>query len=105
AQYPDASKQGTSSHRGTVSEQSPDPKGGVFYNLWLHPIIEYATKEGQAISTPFWPTGSRHEDSWPKLELQFMTRQSEANSRTWEHGLQKGSMVLQKAQKGNQKGR
>ncbi|PKI78382.1 hypothetical protein CRG98_001203 [Punica granatum] len=54
------------------------------------------------VSTPFWPTGSRHEDSRPKLGLLFMTRQSEANARTWEHGLQKGSRVLQKAKKGNQ---
>ncbi|OWM74319.1 hypothetical protein CDL15_Pgr013223 [Punica granatum] len=31
-----------------------------------------------------------------------MTRQSEVNAWTWEHGLQKGSRVLQKAQKDNQ---
>ncbi|PKI62778.1 hypothetical protein CRG98_016821, partial [Punica granatum] len=58
-----------------------------------------------SVSTPFGPTGSRHEDSRPKLGLLFITRQSEANARMWEHGLQKGSRVLQKAQKGNQKGR
>ncbi|PKI58418.1 hypothetical protein CRG98_021176 [Punica granatum] len=34
-----------------------------------------------------------------------MTRQLEANARTWQHGLHKRSKVLQKAQKGNQKGR
>ncbi|PKI51089.1 hypothetical protein CRG98_028518 [Punica granatum] len=45
-------------------------------------------------STPFLPTGSRHEDSRSKLGLLFMTRQLEANARTWEHGLQKGNAFL-----------
>ncbi|PKI68883.1 hypothetical protein CRG98_010738 [Punica granatum] len=35
-----------------------------------------------SVSTPFWPTSSHHEDSRPKLELLFMTRQSEVNART-----------------------
>ncbi|OWM63162.1 hypothetical protein CDL15_Pgr023877 [Punica granatum] len=32
-------------------------KKGASHDLWLPPLIEHATKEGQAVSTPFWPTG------------------------------------------------
>ncbi|OWM77018.1 hypothetical protein CDL15_Pgr010106 [Punica granatum] len=54
-------------------------KGGASYNLWLHPLTEHATKEGQAVSTLFWPTGFLHENPRPKTGLLFITRQSEAN--------------------------
>ncbi|PKI50908.1 hypothetical protein CRG98_028706 [Punica granatum] len=37
-------------------------KGGAYYGLWLHPLTGHATKEGQAVNTPFWPTGFLHEN-------------------------------------------
>ncbi|PKI63895.1 hypothetical protein CRG98_015676 [Punica granatum] len=49
-----------------TSEQSPGPKRGASYDIWLHPLTEHATKEGQAVSTPFWPTGFPHENLRPK---------------------------------------
>ncbi|PKI48577.1 hypothetical protein CRG98_030996 [Punica granatum] len=36
-----------------------ETKWGVSHDLWLHPLIEHATKEGQAVSTLFWPAGSQ----------------------------------------------
>ncbi|PKI71951.1 hypothetical protein CRG98_007634 [Punica granatum] len=36
-------------------------KWDASHDLWLHPLIERATKEGQAVSTPFWSTGSNRE--------------------------------------------
>ncbi|PKI70450.1 hypothetical protein CRG98_009160 [Punica granatum] len=51
------------------------------------------------VSTPFWPTGFLHENPRPKPGLLFITRQSEANMRARRHELQKGSRVLQKAQR------
>ncbi|PKI70804.1 hypothetical protein CRG98_008799 [Punica granatum] len=77
----------------------PEGRGQISYP------VELGSHVLTLVGIPFWPTGSRHEDSRPKLELLFVTRQSEANARTWEHGLQKGSRVLQKAQEGSQKGR
>ncbi|PKI43646.1 hypothetical protein CRG98_035971 [Punica granatum] len=44
------------------------------------------------------------KNSGPKLELLFMARQSEANARTWEHGLQKRSKVPPKGSEGQSKG-
>ncbi|PKI64331.1 hypothetical protein CRG98_015276 [Punica granatum] len=64
---------------GTASEQSPGAKRDASYNLWLHPLTEHATKEGQAVSTPFWPTGFLHKNPRSKPGLLFITRQSEAN--------------------------
>ncbi|PKI65802.1 hypothetical protein CRG98_013807 [Punica granatum] len=45
AQYPDMSKQGTSSHGGGERYQScrQAQKGGAYYGLWLHPLTEHAT--------------------------------------------------------------
>ncbi|PKI51048.1 hypothetical protein CRG98_028573 [Punica granatum] len=93
ARCPDTSKQGTSSHGGTVLEQSTDLKGDASYNLWLHPLIEHATKEGQALSTPFWPTSSRREDSLSKFGSLFMIGKPEANMRAQSHELRERSMV------------
>ncbi|PKI73243.1 hypothetical protein CRG98_006378, partial [Punica granatum] len=58
AQYLDASKLGVSSHEEQYQGSRRAQKGVASYNLWLHPLIEHATKEGQAISTPFWSTVS-----------------------------------------------
>ncbi|PKI61786.1 hypothetical protein CRG98_017836 [Punica granatum] len=65
--FPRASRLGTISRYiqawyeqpwGTVPEQSSDLKWIASYNLWLHPLVEHATKEGQVVSTPFWSTSS-----------------------------------------------
>ncbi|OWM70405.1 hypothetical protein CDL15_Pgr008694 [Punica granatum] len=56
------------------------------HDLWLHPLNEHATKEGQAVSTPFWPTGSPCEDPQPRPGALFITRQSEANGQARGHG-------------------
>ncbi|PKH89643.1 hypothetical protein CRG98_049912 [Punica granatum] len=37
-------------------------KGDAYYGLWLHPLTEHATKEGQAVSTPFWAIGFLQEN-------------------------------------------
>ncbi|PKI50887.1 hypothetical protein CRG98_028715 [Punica granatum] len=55
------------------------------------------------MSAPHFGSPTPTKDSRPKLELLFMTRQSEANARTWEHGLQKRSKVLQKGSEGQSK--
>ncbi|OWM84350.1 hypothetical protein CDL15_Pgr023870 [Punica granatum] len=60
-------------------------KRGASHDLWLPPFIEHATKEGQAVSTPFWPTGFPHEDFQPRLGTLFITQQSEANRRARGH--------------------
>ncbi|OWM82751.1 hypothetical protein CDL15_Pgr008632 [Punica granatum] len=41
-----------------TTRRSPGPKRDACHDLWLHPLIEHATKDGQAVSTPFWSTGS-----------------------------------------------
>ncbi|OWM77054.1 hypothetical protein CDL15_Pgr002577 [Punica granatum] len=41
-----------------TTEAVAGTKKGAFHDLWLPPPIEHATKEGQAVSTPFWSTGS-----------------------------------------------
>ncbi|PKI67249.1 hypothetical protein CRG98_012355 [Punica granatum] len=58
-----------------TSEQSLGPKRGASYDLWLHPLTEHATKEGQAVSTPFWPTGFPHENLRPKPSSAKPSRQ------------------------------
>ncbi|PKI64953.1 hypothetical protein CRG98_014647 [Punica granatum] len=58
AQHPDASKQSVSGHGEQYRGSRRAQKGVVSYNIWLHPLIEHATKEGQAISTQFWSIGS-----------------------------------------------
>ncbi|PKI61054.1 hypothetical protein CRG98_018556 [Punica granatum] len=80
-----------SGHVQTRCEQPPwgsgiravagSKKGGASYNLWLHPLTEHATKDGQAVSTPFWPTGFVHEYTRSKPGLLFITRQSEVKVR------------------------
>ncbi|PKI73160.1 hypothetical protein CRG98_006447 [Punica granatum] len=40
-----------------TTEAVTGTKKGVSHDLWLPPLIEHATKEGQAVSIPFWPTG------------------------------------------------
>ncbi|OWM87080.1 hypothetical protein CDL15_Pgr011725 [Punica granatum] len=84
-QCPNTSKQGMSNQGEATTKRSPGPKKGVSHGLWLHPLIEHATKEGQAVSTPFWPTGFPHENPQPKLGTLFVTRRSEANRRTRGH--------------------
>ncbi|OWM72782.1 hypothetical protein CDL15_Pgr024834 [Punica granatum] len=49
--------------RRMTTRRSLEPKRDASHDLWLPPLIEHATKEGQAVSTPFWPTGFPHEDS------------------------------------------
>ncbi|OWM84412.1 hypothetical protein CDL15_Pgr002717 [Punica granatum] len=71
--------------RRTTTEAVAGTKKGASHDLWLHPLTEHATKEGQAVSTPFWPTGFSREDSRPKLRTLFITRQSEANRRARGH--------------------
>ncbi|OWM76814.1 hypothetical protein CDL15_Pgr017207 [Punica granatum] len=56
------------------------------------------------LSAPHFGPPAPTKDSWPKLELLFMARQSEANARTWEHGLQKRSKVPPKGSEGQSKG-
>ncbi|PKI31820.1 hypothetical protein CRG98_047789, partial [Punica granatum] len=68
-------------------------KGGAHYSLWLHPLTEHATKEGQAVSTPFWTTGFLHENLRPRPGLLFITRRLEANMRTWNHEVRERNMV------------
>ncbi|PKI62555.1 hypothetical protein CRG98_017047 [Punica granatum] len=65
--------------RRTTIEAAAGTKKGASHGLWLHPLTEHATKKGQAVSTPFWPTGFPHEDSRPKPGTLFITWQSEAN--------------------------
>ncbi|PKI35504.1 hypothetical protein CRG98_044105, partial [Punica granatum] len=60
-------------------------KKGASHDLWLHPLTEHATKEGQAVSNPFWPTGFPHEDFRPKPGALFIIRQSKANARSRNH--------------------
>ncbi|OWM69407.1 hypothetical protein CDL15_Pgr012686 [Punica granatum] len=85
--------QGTSSHGEAATKRSLGPKRGASHGLWLHPLTEHATKEGQAVSTPFWPTGFPHEDSRPKPGTLFITRQSEANRRTRGHEQREKSTI------------
>ncbi|PKI68459.1 hypothetical protein CRG98_011148 [Punica granatum] len=42
---------------------------GASHGLWLHPLIEHATKEGQAVSTPFWSTDSKDKNVGPRLRI------------------------------------
>ncbi|OWM77976.1 hypothetical protein CDL15_Pgr018545 [Punica granatum] len=75
------------SHTPKTEEQTTTKSGirkvagaqmGVSHDLWLHPLIEHATKERQAVSTPFWPSGSQHKDSRPKLrEAQKANQENE----------------------------
>ncbi|PKI73186.1 hypothetical protein CRG98_006432 [Punica granatum] len=44
--------------RRVTTRRSSGPKRDAPRDLWLPPLIEHATKEGQAVSTPFWSTGS-----------------------------------------------
>ncbi|PKI74447.1 hypothetical protein CRG98_005161 [Punica granatum] len=69
----------------TTTKAAAETKKGASQGLWLHPRTEHATKEGQAVSTPFWPTGFPHEDSRPKPGTLFIARQSEANRRARGH--------------------
>ncbi|PKI45252.1 hypothetical protein CRG98_034357 [Punica granatum] len=77
--------------RGGASYHKNDDRSGrrdqksASHGLWLHLLTEHATKEGQAVSTPFWPTGFPHEDSRLKPGALFITRQSEANGRARGH--------------------
>ncbi|OWM72691.1 hypothetical protein CDL15_Pgr009148 [Punica granatum] len=41
-----------------TTEAVAGTKKGASHDLWLPLLIEHATKEGQAVSTPFWSTGS-----------------------------------------------
>ncbi|PKI40402.1 hypothetical protein CRG98_039206 [Punica granatum] len=41
-----------------TTEAVAGTKKGASHDLWLPPLIEHATKEGQAVSTPFWSTSS-----------------------------------------------
>ncbi|PKI33272.1 hypothetical protein CRG98_046338 [Punica granatum] len=68
-------------------------KGGAYYGLWLHPLTEHATKEKQAVSTPFWPTSFLHENPRSKPRLLFITRQSKVNVRSQSHERQEKSWV------------
>ncbi|PKI48354.1 hypothetical protein CRG98_031252, partial [Punica granatum] len=68
---------GASYHGERRQKRSPGPIKGASHDLWLHPLTEHATKEGQAVSTPFWPTGFPHENPRSKPGLLFTTRQSE----------------------------
>ncbi|OWM90926.1 hypothetical protein CDL15_Pgr006411 [Punica granatum] len=57
------SKRGTSSSGGGRYQNCHRAqKGDAYYGLWLHPLTEHATKEGQAVSTPFWPIGFLQEN-------------------------------------------
>ncbi|OWM90095.1 hypothetical protein CDL15_Pgr004919 [Punica granatum] len=76
---------GASFHGERRQKRSPGPKKGASHDLWLHPLTEHATKEGQAVSTPFWPTGFPHENPRSKPELLFTTRQSEVKGRPRSH--------------------
>ncbi|PKI59352.1 hypothetical protein CRG98_020256 [Punica granatum] len=60
-------------------------------------------KRGKQSAPHFGPPAPT-KDSQPKLGLLFMARQSEANARTWEHGLQKRSKVPPKGSEGQSKG-
>ncbi|PKI41310.1 hypothetical protein CRG98_038296 [Punica granatum] len=44
--------------QGVTTRRSPGPKRDASHDLWLPPLIEHATKEGQAVNTLFWSTGS-----------------------------------------------
>ncbi|OWM72938.1 hypothetical protein CDL15_Pgr016498 [Punica granatum] len=88
------------SHTSKTEEQTTTERGtkkvagaqmGASYDLWLHPLIEHATKEGQAVSTPFWSTGSKDKNVGPRLKLLLMTWQPGANVRTWGNGIRKRS--------------
>ncbi|PKI37336.1 hypothetical protein CRG98_042278 [Punica granatum] len=69
----------------TTMEAAAGTKKGASHCLWLHPLTEHATKEGQAVSTPFWSTGFLHEEFRPRLGTLFITRQSEANRQARGH--------------------
>ncbi|OWM70995.1 hypothetical protein CDL15_Pgr002264 [Punica granatum] len=75
---------GASYHKNDDRSGRRDQKGAS-HGLWLHPLTEHATKEGKAVSTPFWPAGFPHEDSQQKPRTLFITRQSEANRRARGH--------------------
>ncbi|OWM78292.1 hypothetical protein CDL15_Pgr028285 [Punica granatum] len=44
--------------RRVTTEAVAGTKRVASHDLWLPPLIEHATKEGQAVSTPFWSTDS-----------------------------------------------
>ncbi|PKI44738.1 hypothetical protein CRG98_034873, partial [Punica granatum] len=63
------------SQRATT-EVVAEAKRAASHDLWLHPLTEHVTKEGQAVSTPFWPTGFPHEYSRLKPGTLFIARHS-----------------------------
>ncbi|PKI58163.1 hypothetical protein CRG98_021451 [Punica granatum] len=98
----------TSNAEGRATTESDNKmvartKSGASHDLWLHPLIEHATKEGQAVSTPFWPTGSQHKnartEAWATIhDLAIGGQHSDMGARTM--GEKQGP---RKAQRGNWK--
>ncbi|PKI69679.1 hypothetical protein CRG98_009950 [Punica granatum] len=57
---PHIQRQGTSGYEERYQGSRRDQKDAS-HDLWLHLLIEHATKEGQVVSTPFWPIGSNRD--------------------------------------------
>ncbi|PKI40016.1 hypothetical protein CRG98_039586 [Punica granatum] len=66
------------------------------HDLWLHPLIEPATKEGK-LSAPHFDSTALTENSRLELESLFTVRPTEANTRAREHELQKRGSCVPKA--------
>ncbi|PKI65348.1 hypothetical protein CRG98_014263 [Punica granatum] len=58
-----------------------------FHSFDMISVIRDYGEVDPSLSTPHFSPPAPTKDSWPKLGLLFMTRQSEANAWTWEHRL------------------